>query len=71
MGGSFLKTIFLIFKEVGDAKKAIDELDALMDTKGNYRNYRLAMKAVEPPVLPYLGVFLRDLLFIEGIFVCW
>lgn len=46
-------------------KKAIDELDALMDTKGNYKNYRAALRAVEPPALPYLGVFLRDLLFIE------
>ena len=41
------------------------ELDALISTAGNYKNMRELLRFVEPPVLPYLGIFLSDLTFIE------
>jgi len=42
-----------------------NELNQLMESKSNYRDYRTAMKERKGPVLPYLGVILRDILFIE------
>lgn len=41
------------------------ELSVLLDTKNNYSQYRAAMNASTPPVIPFLGVYLRDLTFIE------
>ncbi|KNC52502.1 Ras guanine nucleotide exchange factor A [Thecamonas trahens ATCC 50062] len=41
------------------------ELDALVSTDGNYKNMRELLRFVEPPALPYLGIFLSDLTFIE------
>jgi len=40
------------------------ELDELVSTNGSYKNLRAALKC-QPPVIPYLGVFLTDLTFIE------
>jgi len=37
----------------------------LMQTEGSYRNYREALRTARTPVLPYLGVYLTDLTFIE------
>lgn len=42
-----------------------EEITKFIATEGNYRNYRLALSKVELPANPYLGVFLRDLTFIE------
>jgi len=42
-----------------------NELNQLMESKSNYRDYRGAMRERKGPVLPYLGVILRDILFIE------
>eukprot|EP00011_Vannellida_sp_DIVA3-517-6-12_P003037 CAMPEP_0114626520 /NCGR_PEP_ID=MMETSP0168-20121206/11824_1 /TAXON_ID=95228 ORGANISM="Vannella sp., Strain DIVA3 517/6/12" /NCGR_SAMPLE_ID=MMETSP0168 /ASSEMBLY_ACC=CAM_ASM_000044 /LENGTH=481 /DNA_ID=CAMNT_0001837827 /DNA_START=50 /DNA_END=1492 /DNA_ORIENTATION=- len=45
-----------------------ENLTALMDTKNNYQEYRNAVaaaKAQNTGVVPFLGVFLRDLTFIE------
>lgn len=42
-----------------------EEITQFIATEGNYRNYRNALSKVELPATPYLGVFLRDLTFIE------
>jgi len=42
-----------------------NDLNLLMESKSNYRDYRAAMRERRGPVLPYLGVILRDILFIE------
>jgi len=42
-----------------------EEITKFISSEGNYRNYRVALTKVELPVNPYLGVFLRDLTFIE------
>jgi hypothetical protein len=49
-------------------RKSLDtlaELEELMSSQGSYRNYRAAMEAANPPLIPYMGVHLSDLTFIE------
>lgn len=45
--------------------KKIKELEILMTAENSYRNYRMALKAVNPPCIPYIGVYLADLTFME------
>ena len=45
--------------------KVVKKLDDLMDQAGNYRNYRAALATRAAPVLPFQGVYLTDLTFIE------
>jgi len=40
-------------------------IKTLMAQEGNYKIYRTILKNANPPCLPYLGVFLTDLTFIE------
>jgi len=42
-----------------------EEITKFISSEGNYRNYRGAISKAELPINPYLGVFLRDLTFIE------
>jgi len=42
-----------------------EQLDTLMHPQNNWLNYRTELKKVKGPVLPYLGLFLRDITFIE------
>ncbi len=37
----------------------------LVSPKGQYVNYRRALKELKPPAIPFLGVYLTDLTFIE------
>lgn len=49
-------------------KKTLDEymnLKALTSSNSAYKGLREAVKAANPPCLPYLGMFLTDLTFIE------
>jgi len=45
--------------------ESFDELEPLMANTGNWAYYRQKLKATQPPLIPYLGVFLTDLTFIE------
>mmetsp|Transcript_7790 Transcript_7790/g.9650 ORF Transcript_7790/g.9650 Transcript_7790/m.9650 type:complete len:604 (+) Transcript_7790:463-2274(+) len=42
-----------------------DSLNHLMSNDNNYANYRKLIKDSEQPSVPYIGVFLTDLVFIE------
>jgi len=42
-----------------------ESLVNLMDGEGNFNTYRLALKKSQPPVVPYLGMYLTDLVFID------
>jgi len=53
------------WEEVGSMKGTIDKLDNLMENKQNYKVYRSALAGAKAPLLPYLGVCLRDMLFVE------
>lgn len=43
----------------------LKEMQELLDNRNNYRAYRTRLSNTDGPVVPYLGVFLRDLTFIE------
>jgi hypothetical protein len=44
---------------------AYDEISDIVSARGQYANYRRTLKQCEPPVIPFLGVYLTDLTFIE------
>lgn len=43
----------------------LDSLRQTMDTASNFAKYREALHSVNPPCVPFLGVYLTDLTFIE------
>ncbi len=43
----------------------LEELDLLMNTEGNFRHYRMLLEKSKPPVVPYLGLLLTDLTFLD------
>ena len=45
--------------------KWIEAQMKLMNSEGSYHTYRETLHTVEPPAIPYLGVYLTDLTFIE------
>lgn len=42
-----------------------ETMSTLFSPKGNHSNYRKHLHTINPPVVPYLGVYLTDLTFIE------
>mmetsp|Transcript_637 Transcript_637/g.885 ORF Transcript_637/g.885 Transcript_637/m.885 type:complete len:501 (+) Transcript_637:242-1744(+) len=46
-------------------EQVVRDLNALMENRGNYKEYRNALKNCKGPCVPYLGVCLRDIIFIE------
>ncbi|XP_064474467.1 ras-specific guanine nucleotide-releasing factor 2-like isoform X2 [Ornithodoros turicata] len=46
-------------------KQTIDKLQALVSADGRFRNMRDALHRCDPPCIPYLGMYLTDLSFIE------
>jgi son of sevenless-like protein len=45
--------------------KQFQELRAIMSAEGSYKAFRAIIKTEDPPVIPYIGVYLADLTFIE------
>jgi len=45
--------------------KVMEDISTLMHTEGSYKAYRSVLNTCQPPCVPYLGVFLQDLTFIE------
>ena len=56
------KTIALVDPQLVDA---FHEIEALMSPTGSYKAYREALRSISGPVIPYIGLFLADLTFIE------
>ncbi|CAL1269973.1 unnamed protein product [Larinioides sclopetarius] len=46
-------------------KQSIDKLQNLVSADGRFRNMRDALHRCDPPCIPYLGMYLTDLSFIE------
>lgn len=46
-------------------KQTIDKLQTLVSADGRFRNMRDALHRCDPPCIPYLGMYLTDLSFIE------
>eukprot|EP01087_Luapelamoeba_hula_P024732 TRINITY_DN951_c0_g1_i2.p1 TRINITY_DN951_c0_g1~~TRINITY_DN951_c0_g1_i2.p1 ORF type:complete len:1420 (+),score=271.34 TRINITY_DN951_c0_g1_i2:114-4373(+) len=45
--------------------KAYEQIQALMSREKNFKVFREHLHSVDPPCIPYLGVYLTDLTFIE------
>jgi len=45
--------------------KSFKKLEVLMHPNASFKNYRNRLHASTPPCLPYLGVYLSDLTFME------
>lgn len=46
-------------------KQTIDKLHGIVSSDGRFRNLREALHRCDPPCIPYLGMYLTDLSFIE------
>ncbi|CAG02359.1 unnamed protein product, partial [Tetraodon nigroviridis] len=46
-------------------KTVIDKIQKLVSSEGRFKNLREALKNCDPPCVPYLGMYLTDLAFIE------
>ncbi|CAM1331460.1 RASGRF1 (predicted) [Pycnogonum litorale] len=47
------------------SKQTVDKLQVLVSADGRFRNLREALHRCDPPCIPYLGMYLTDLSFIE------
>eukprot|EP00731_Ephydatia_muelleri_P024317 Em0016g588a len=45
--------------------KGLEEPRTLIDNRGSFKNYREAFAQAKPPCIPYIGLYLQDLTFIE------
>lgn len=43
----------------------ITQLESLMSSEGSYKRYRAYLHTANPPQIPYIGIYLSDLTFIE------
>ncbi|CAK9298104.1 unnamed protein product [Gordionus sp. m RMFG-2023] len=43
----------------------IERFRSLIDSAGSFRNYRKALASTQPPCIPYIGLVLQDLTFID------
>ena len=43
----------------------MENLDLLMNSEGNFRYYRGLLDKAKPPVVPYMGLLLTDLTFMD------
>jgi son of sevenless-like protein len=48
-----------------ETKEIFKTLNSYISREKNFRNIRAAIKQVNPPCIPYLGLYLTDLTFIE------
>lgn len=43
----------------------LDELETLMSMQGSFKQYRLTLSQTTAPAIPYIGVILQDLTFVD------
>ncbi|GAM23008.1 hypothetical protein SAMD00019534_061830 [Acytostelium subglobosum LB1] len=46
-------------------RQQLEELEEVMSMEASFKTYRTLIKELIPPCIPYLGVYLKDLTFIE------
>ncbi|ORX54270.1 hypothetical protein BCR36DRAFT_581893 [Piromyces finnis] len=46
-------------------KNIFSDIEKLMDPSRNMRNYRMELESKEPPIIPFLPIYLKDLTFIN------
>ncbi|KAJ3129785.1 hypothetical protein HK098_000155 [Nowakowskiella sp. JEL0407] len=59
------KTWQLVAEKFPKIFEAYREVQDIVSPKSQYANYRKQLKNVQPPLIPFLGVYLTDLTFIE------
>ncbi|KAJ3052005.1 hypothetical protein HK097_006984 [Rhizophlyctis rosea] len=59
------KTWEAFVDKYGKIHEAYEEVADVVTPKGQYANYRKVLKDLQPPAIPFLGVYLTDLTFIE------
>lgn len=52
-------------KLLSSARDTLAAVEKVMSTQQSFKNYRNALREASPPCMPYLGVHLSDLVFIE------
>ncbi|XP_015792676.1 ras-specific guanine nucleotide-releasing factor 2-like isoform X4 [Tetranychus urticae] len=60
-----LKRTWERVKKTVPVRQSINKLQSLVNTDGRFRNMREALHRCDPPCIPYLGMYLTDLSFIE------
>jgi hypothetical protein len=56
-----VNSVFISFQ----TKQTIEKLQNIVSSDGRFRNLRDALHRCDPPCIPYLGMYLTDLSFIE------
>ena len=63
--------IFVAFSEcpnftfILQTRQTVEKLQSLISSDGRFRNLRDSLHRTDPPCIPYLGMYLSDLTFIE------
>jgi len=66
MNASPIFRLKLTWAEIGSKKLEIfNELNTLMSGNGAYKNLRNTLHTIGPPCIPYMGMYLTDLTFIN------
>jgi hypothetical protein len=54
------------FKEMNaKSQRKLQELERIMSAESSYKSYRGRLHSVQPPCIPYVGVYLLDLTYME------
>lgn len=61
------KPLFLLYLIIhsSQTRQTLEKLQALVSSDGRFRSLRDALHRCDPPCIPYLGMYLTDLSFIE------
>jgi len=66
LGLSAIHRLKSTFNSISPEKtKNLTRFQEMMSTASSYKNYRAALKAAQSPILPYIGISLTDLTFLE------
>jgi RasGEF domain len=57
--------VYFLFRHFAQIKHTIAKLQAVVCSDGRFRVMREALHRCDPPCIPYLGMYLTDLSFIE------
>ncbi|KAH3743003.1 Ras guanine nucleotide exchange factor Q [Pelomyxa schiedti] len=65
LSSSSVSRLKITWAEFKDSNKTLDKVSNLTSPTGNFAAYRETIRRANPPCIPYLGVYLSDLTFIE------
>lgn len=66
LNGSSVNRLYKTWEKLeADEYSMYETLKETYSSTGNYKNYRQLLTKVKPPCTPYIGLFLKDLVFIE------